>query len=137
MMHFTTVVIEFGLPEQGAVGLPPGRPPGRLIRLVESQAKAGRTFILYDGDRRVYVLTAEETDQFLHLLEQIVVKAPWEAMPAARQFDGPRYTLLLKGPLSETTFHWGVKMPQEWASVGVVMDYALGLAERCGLWRSR
>jgi hypothetical protein len=136
MVYRITIAIEFGLPEQSSAGLPPGSRYDRLIRLVESPTKSGRTFILYDGSRHVYALTAEETEQLLHLLGQIVVKAPWEAVPAAR-LDGPVYTLLLKGPLSEVTFNWGSKMPKEWESVGAVVDYALCLAERCGLWRTR
>jgi hypothetical protein len=135
MVYRITIAIEFGLPEQGPARLPPaGR--DRLLRLVESRTQAGRTFVLYDGSRRVYALTTEETEQLLHLLEHIVVKAPWEAVPPVR-LDGPVYALLLQGPLSEVTFHWGAQMPKEWESVSAVADYVLGLAERCGVWRSR
>jgi hypothetical protein len=136
MVYRITIAIEFGLPKQSSAGLPPAGSYDRLIRLVESPTKSGHTFILYDGSRRIYALTADETEQLLHLLGQIVLQAPWEAVPAVR-FDGPVYTLLLKGPLSEAMFNWGWKMPKEWESVGAVVDYVLGLAERYELLRSR
>jgi hypothetical protein len=129
-MSFVTIVIDLAgsewtrQPERDA-------PFGLPLRLIESKTDAARTFTLVQGTRSVYTLTTGEADEFLHLLGQMAVKAPWEG--PALGCDGCTYTLILNGPMSGVTFRWWVKIPAGWESIGAVADYVLHLAERVGL----
>ncbi len=128
-MFFVTIVIEFAAPEWTR-GPERDTLPGLLIRIVESEDDATRSFTLHHGSRFVYTLSGDETNEFLRLLREMVVKAPWDA---AVGFDGCTYTLILKGPMSDITFSWWVEVPKGWESIGAVSAYVMRLAERFGL----
>jgi hypothetical protein len=132
VMSFLTIAIEFAGPEWAIERQHHDGLPGRLIRLVESQAEGNREFAMYDRTQLVYTLTADETDRLLHLLERVVIGAPWEA---SYGLDGTNFALRLRGPMSEAAFHWWGQVPKGWESIGAVFDHVISLADRFGLSR--
>lgn len=109
----------------GGSGLP--EPLTRTVRLVESKAGQTRTFTLHEERLPEHVLTAEETEKLLLLLQQMAVTAPWQPETG---FDGTDYELALRGAMSSMTFRWWGRVPAEWQSVGKVFDYVMSIVDR-------
>ena len=128
--QLTVVTIEFAGAGPFAGGaLPGGELATGNIRLVESRTGPSRTFILHDGTRPEYALSAAETAQLDHLLAQVAVKVPWEGRAG---FDGADYELTLRGAMSSLTFRWWIEPPAEWQQVGAVVDFVLAVADGRG-----